>query len=77
MAFCAICGSYHDPDLPCVNRAKQTLRGAGIEEDHQKPGPEFPEIAKAADRFMLKVLIGALAGLIALVILAKLFGTIR
>ncbi len=77
MAFCAVCGSYHDPDLLCFNKATQTLRGAGIEEEHQKPGAEFRKIAKLADRFMLKVLIAALADLVALVILARFFGTIR
>jgi uncharacterized membrane protein YvbJ len=30
MAFCAICGSHHDPDVPCGNSAEQILRSAGI-----------------------------------------------
>lgn len=77
MAFCAICGSYHDPDLPCVDKARQTLRAAGVKEDSQKPGQDFRETAKLADRFMLKVLIIAFAIIAAILILAKLFGTIR
>lgn len=75
MRFCAICGNYHDPDLPCLNETNRVLRDAGIYERRQKPGPGFQKTAKLADRFMLKVLIYVLSAIVLSAILAKVFGT--
>ena len=76
MAYCAICGNYHYPDLSCDNETRQALRGAGIEESTKKPSPEFRKTAKLADRFMMKVLISVLAAIVLFVILAKIFATL-
>jgi len=35
MAFCAICGTNHDPDMPCGDGAGQVLRGAGIKKSRK------------------------------------------
>lgn len=51
-SFCPICGTYHDPDFPCVDRAGELLRDAGIE-----PRPmekkEFQKTEKEANRSMI------------------------
>jgi len=77
MPFCPICKSYHDPDLPCFDRAQQMLRNAGVESRHRRPGPDFKKTAALADRFMLRLLISVLAAIVVIAILAYLLGKLR
>jgi hypothetical protein len=55
MRFCPLCGSYHDPDIPCVDRAGSILKDAGIERP-QMQRKEFKKMVKKLNRTMLVVL---------------------
>ncbi len=55
MRFCPLCGSYHDPDVPCVDRAGSILKDAGIERP-QMQRKEFKKMVKKLNRTMLVVL---------------------
>jgi hypothetical protein len=71
MSFCPICGTHHDPNFPCADRAGEVLRDAGIE---PKPMPEkeFKETVKKANRNMVVILIFVLAVILLTVLLSKL-----
>jgi hypothetical protein len=55
MRFCPLCGSYHDPDVPCVDRAGSILKDAGIERSQMRR-KEFKKMLKKLNRTMLVVL---------------------
>lgn len=71
MSFCPICGTHHDPNFPCADRAGELLRDAGIE-----PKPmaekEFKKTIKKANRSMIVVLIVVLTVLLLTVLIAEL-----
>jgi hypothetical protein len=48
MRYCPICGTDHDPDLPCADKASQVLRSAGIEKRSGMPAREFAELSREA-----------------------------
>jgi len=64
MAFCAICGSNHDPDYPCSAFADGMLHDAGIEKHPGMSRRAFRKLEKRADRYMLKLALIAVAILI-------------
>ena len=70
MAYCAICGTDHSPDSPCSCRMQDTLRNIGIGES-KKPGKEFRELERKADRYMLKLFL-IICGLILLAVVLRL-----
>lgn len=55
MRFCPLCGSYHDPDVPCVDRSGDVLKDAGVERP-QMGRKEFKKMVKKLNRTMLIVL---------------------
>ena len=71
MSFCPICGTHHDPNFPCADRAGELLRDAGIE---PKPMPEeeFKKTVKEANRSMI-ILVIVVATLILLTVLIAEF----
>ncbi len=71
MSFCPICGTHHDPNFPCADRAGELLRDAGIE---PKPMPEkeFKKTVKEANRSMIIIVI-VVVGLILLTMLLAEF----
>ncbi len=73
MTYCAICGSNHDPDVPCFDASSQALRSAGINSRHEHPSKEFSRTAGLADRWVIKGLVTLLAIIAALIILIALF----
>ncbi len=73
MSYCAICGSNHDPDVPCFQASSQTLRSAGIGSRPHSPGQGFRKTAGLADRWVIKGLVTLLAIITALIILIVLF----
>jgi hypothetical protein len=52
MAFCAICGTNHDPDTPCGDGAGQVLRGAGIKKSRKMSKKESEKTARDFSRAM-------------------------
>ena len=50
MPYCPICGTDHDTDLPCVDKASQVLRRAGIKKTARLPAREFAELSRRARR---------------------------
>jgi hypothetical protein len=64
MSFCPICGTHHDPTVPCVDRAGEILRDAGLErQGSHMPKRELRNAVKQANRLvliMIAVLIGAI-----------------
>ncbi len=67
MAYCAICGTDHSPDCPCSCRMGETIRNIGISES-KKPSKEFKELERKADRYMLKLALIVVCGLILFVV---------
>ena len=55
MSFCPLCGSYHDADVPCVDRAGDILKDAGIERPQMRR-KEFKKMVEKLNRTMLVVL---------------------
>ena len=55
MNFCPLCGSYHKPDVSCVDRAGGILKDAGIERPQMRR-KEFKKMLNKIDRTMLIVL---------------------
>jgi hypothetical protein len=56
MRFCPLCGSYHDPDVSCVDRAGSILKDAGIERAQMRR-KEFKKMVKKLNRTMVVVLL--------------------
>ena len=61
MAYCAICGQDHEPGVPCA--AHHIRGGASTPES-------FARAKRAADRFMIEVVVGGV------LIMAFLFGAV-
>jgi predicted nucleic acid-binding Zn ribbon protein len=69
--FCPICGTHHDPEFPCADRAGELLRESGLEPKPMDKG-EFKKTVKRANRSMI-ILAIVVAGLILLTILIAEF----
>lgn len=50
MAFCAICGSHHDPDMPCGSGAEQVLRDSGINKSRRSSKKKSQKTARDVER---------------------------
>jgi hypothetical protein len=68
MAYCPICGTDHDPETLCVNKASDVLRHAGIPQRSKLSAPEINKLSRKASRSFLIFLL-RFAGAICLVIL--------
>ncbi len=66
-SFCPICGTHHDPNFPCADRAGEFLSDAGFE-----PKPmaekEFKKTVKEANWSMI-IIVVVVVGLIILTVL--------
>ncbi|MFH1114195.1 MAG: hypothetical protein V1792_09765 [Pseudomonadota bacterium] len=62
MAYCPICGTDHDPDTLCVDKASDVSRRAGMRKRSKLSTQEFEELSRKATRSLLVFLLGA-AGL--------------
>jgi hypothetical protein len=64
MSFCPICGTHHDPTVPCIDRAGELLRDAGLERQASHLSKrDLRNAVRQANRFvliMIAVLIGAI-----------------
>lgn len=74
MAFCAICGRYHEQGVSCFDGTGEMLREAGVSAppEPSKAKEGFDQIARKADRWFLKVLLWALAIIVLLFVLFSL-----
>ena len=63
MSFCPICGTHHDPNFPCADRAGEALRDAGLEPKPMEE-KELKKTVKEADRSMLILLLVILAAVV-------------
>jgi len=63
MSFCPVCGTHHDPNFPCADRAGEALRDAGLEPQPMEE-KEFKKSVKEADRSMLILLLVILAAVV-------------
>ena len=73
MAFCAICGTNHDPDVPCGDGAGQVLREAGIKKSRKVSKRESEKTARDFRRAMKFVFLVILL-LILFLLYAVFFG---
>lgn len=71
MAFCPICGTHHDPNIACFDKAGEMLKEIGIKRHSKMSKEEFKKLEDRADRYMLKVLFIVMAGF--LLLLAAIF----
>ncbi len=71
MAFCAICGRYHDPGVGCLDGTKDILQGAGAIPPGQPAKEGFKQVAAQADRWLVRVLIWALVVIVLLFVIAS------
>ncbi len=72
MAYCGICGRYHDPGESCIDATNQVLKDIGLSDAPKSPGADFGRIAKRSDRWFLKVLILIFAALALAMYLTRL-----
>lgn len=70
-SFCPVCGTHHDPEFPCADRAGEILRDSGLEPKPMKE-KEFQKTVKEANRSMI-ILVIVVAGLILLTLLLAEF----
>ena len=73
MAFCAICGTNHDPDMPCGDGAGQVLRGAGIKKSRKMSKRESEKTARDFSKAM-KIVFLVILLLILFLLYAAFFG---
>jgi len=72
MAFCAICGRYHDPGVGCLDGTKDLLQGTGTVPPPEASKEEFKRISIQADRWFIRVLIWALVLIVLVFVVASL-----
>ena len=65
--FCPICGTHHDPDFPCADRAGELLHDSGLE-PKKMDKKEFQKTVKEANRSMI-IVAAVVVGLIILTVL--------
>jgi len=68
MAYCPICGTDHDPDLPCGDKAGHVLRRAGISKRSGTSPGDFAELSRKSTRSVIIAFV-LLAGSMFLVML--------
>jgi hypothetical protein len=64
MAYCAICGTDHNPEYPCSGLVGDKLHQIGLNGGPKKSKEDFRKLEKKADRYMLKFALIAIAILI-------------
>jgi hypothetical protein len=72
MAYCGICGRHHDPGAGCFDGTNQALKDTGIDTLHRPPDADFRQIAKQADRWIVKVLLWILVIIVLVMVLYAL-----
>ena len=63
MAYCPICGTDHDPDFPCTDKAGHMLRRTGVKSKSPMSSREFTELSRKARKSLIVysvILVGAL-----------------
>ena len=60
MSYCAICGRQHDPQIPCFDGVTQILEDIDAGPRKVSSKEEYKNIAKAADKYLLKILLWVL-----------------
>jgi len=71
MAFCAICGRYHDPGVGCLDGTRDVLRETKTIPSTELSGKEFKRVARQADRWLVKVLLWALVVIVQLFLITS------
>jgi hypothetical protein len=69
MSFCPICGTHHDPNFPCADRAGELLHDAGIDPKPMEE-KEFQKTVKKANRSLLIIVIVVISLIILTALLA-------
>jgi hypothetical protein len=59
MAFCAICGRYHETGAGCLEGTEDILKSAGAGSPPKPSKEGFRQTARKADRWFLKMLFWA------------------
>jgi hypothetical protein len=71
MAFCAICGRYHDPGVGCLEGTREILQGAGAAPPPEPAKEGFKRVAAQADRWFVRILVWALVVIVFLFVIAS------
>jgi hypothetical protein len=60
MPYCPICGTDHDPDLPCADKTSHLLRRAGIDERSRMSADELAELSRKARKSVIPAILSFL-----------------